>query len=143
MLAAFGTFEPEEHQLAGALSFHYNTGAVQRASWLKRFLAGDAEAARAAILDWRRPLEILPRRRRERDLFFDAQWAGDGRVAVYEVAKPGYRPVRPRRVAVDEVLAGLLDQTDASASSGQADEAPVSASAPAQPTRNWFDRLFE
>ena len=143
VLAAFGAFEPEEHQLAGALSFHYNTGAIGRASWLKRFLDGDADAASKAILDWRRPPEILPRRRRERDLFFDAKWTGDGRVAVYEVSKPGYRPVRSRRVEVDEVLAGLLDQTDASASPGQADEAPVSVSAPAQPTRNWFDRLFE
>ena len=143
VLAAFGAFEPEEHQLAGALSFHYNTGAIGRASWLKRFLAGDADAASKAILDWRKPPEILPRRRRERDLFFDAKWSGDGKVAVYEVAKPGYRPVRPKRVAVDEVLAGLLDQTDASASPGQADEAPVSVSAPAQSTRNWFDRLFE
>ena len=143
VLAAFGAFEPDEHQLAGALSFHYNTGAIGRAAWLKRFLDGDTDAARAAILAWCRPLEILPRRRRERDLFFDAKWSGDGNVAVYEVSKPGYRPVRPRRVAVDEVLAGLLDQTDASASPGQADEAPVSVSAPAQPTRNWFDRLFE
>src|SRR5688500_7442728 len=83
-LAAFGAFEPSEHQLA-ALSFHYNTGAIARASWLKRFLAGDAEAAREAILDWRRPLEILPRRRRERDLFFDAKWSGDGTMAAYEV----------------------------------------------------------
>ena len=143
VLAAFGAFDPAEHQLAAALSFHYNTGAIARATWLKRFLAGDSQGARAAILDWRRPPEILPRRRKERDLFFDAKWSGDGMVAVYEVVKPGYRPVRPKRVEVDEVLGGLLDQTDVSACPGQADEASVSASTLAQPASNWFDRLFE
>ena len=141
VLAAFGTFEPEEHQLAGALSFHYNTGAISRASWLKRFLDGDTEAARAAVLDWRRPPEILSRRRRERDLFFDAKWSGDGRVAVYEVAKPGYRSVRPKRVEVAVFLDGL--STSARASDC---EQPEPAKAPASPpsdTRNWFDRLFD
>ena len=29
--AAFGAFDPTEHQLAAALSFHYNTGAIARA----------------------------------------------------------------------------------------------------------------
>ena len=141
VLAAFGAFEPEEHQLAAALSFHYNTGAIGRASWLKRFLEGDVEAARAAMLDWRRPPEILPRRRRERDLFFNAKWSGDGRVAVYEVSKPGYRPVRPKRVEVAVLLDGL--STSARASDC---EQPEPAKAPASPpcdTRNWFDRLFD
>jgi len=68
VVAAFGPFRPAEHQLAAALSFHWNTGAIQRAAWLKRFLDGDAQGAREAILDWRRPPEILPRRRREPDL---------------------------------------------------------------------------
>ena len=135
VLAAFGAFEPDEHQLAGALSFHYNTGAIARAAWLKRFLEGDAEAARAAILDWRRPVEILPRRRRERDLFFDAKWSGDGKVAVYEVSKPGYRPVRPRRVGVDVMLDGLLAPAAAVAFS------PIQS--PSLDTRSWFDLLFD
>ena len=135
VLAAFGAFEPDEHQLAGALSFHYNTGAIARAAWLKRFLKGDAQAARAAILDWRRPVEILPRRRRERDLFFDAKWSGDGTVAVYEVSKPGYRPVRPRRMGVDVMLDGLLAPAAAVAGS------PIQS--PSLDTRSWFDRLFD
>ena len=142
VLAAFGAFEPEEHQLAGALSFHYNTGAIGRASWLKRFLAGDADAASKAILDWRRPPEILPRRRRERDLLFDAKWSGDGRVAVYEVAKPRYRPMRPRRMAVDEVLVGLLCCNDRRTPALPADEISDATSVCAKPARSWFDRLF-
>ena len=143
VLAAFGAFEPEEHQLAGALSFHYNTGAIARASWLKRFLDGDADAASKAILDWRRPPEILPRRRRERDLFFDAKWTGDGRVAVYEVSKPGYRPVRSRRISVDSVLDGLLGRGDAADVQYVPDEAPLTVAIPAPDPKNWFDRLFD
>ena len=142
--AAFGTFEPTEHQLAAALSFHYNTGAITRASWLKRFLTGDAEAAREAILDWRRPPEILPRRRRERDLFFDAKWSGDGTVAVYEVAKPSYRPVRPKRMCLLGKMQDLLGASGAMASklarpvclqSGQPE--------PGYTVRNWFQHLFD
>ena len=134
--AAFDAFEPDEHQLAAALSFHYNTGAIARASWLKRFLAGETEAASKAILDWRRPPEILPRRRRERDLFFDATWSGDAKVAVYEVAKPAYRPVRPRRMDIGPLLDGLLDT--------EIPETPPSPEPSAtHDTRNWFERLFD
>ena len=107
VLAAFGAYVPQEHQLAAALSFHWNTGAIGRAAWRKRFLAADP-GARGAFLDWRCPAEILPRRRAERALFFDGVWAGDGTVRVYEVGKPGYRPVRPRRVEIALVLDGLL-----------------------------------
>ena len=138
--AAFGTFEPTEHQLAAALSFHYNTGAITRASWLKRFLTGDAEAAREAILDWRRPPEILPRRRRERDLFFDAKWSGDGTVAVYDVAKPGYRPVRPRRVEVAATLERLLHPPIEVV--GEPAQSPQVSAPPQSDDGNWFDRLF-
>ena len=141
VLAAFGAFEPEEHQLAGALSFHYNTGAIGRASWLKRFLDGDAEAARAAILDWRRPPEILPRRRRERDLLFDAKWSGDGKMAVYDVSKPGYRPVRPKRMPVEILLNGLLGTV--TAPDCDLAETPDATALPPTDNRNWFERLFD
>ena len=143
VLATFGAFEPAEHQLAAALSFHYNTGAVLRASWLKRFLAGEPEAARAAILEWRRPAEILPRRRRERDLFFDATWSGDGTVAVYDVAKPGYRPVRPKRVVASKAIEAILrGNTRWDASSGER-EPPLLSTEQSTPPRNWFERMFD
>ena len=143
VLAAFGAFEPEEHQLAAALSFHYNTGAIGRASWVKRFLDGDVEAAREAILDWRRPSEIVPRRRRERDLFFDAKWSGNAKVAVYEVSKPGYRPVRRTRQDVDMVLDSLLARPCVADAGSPEKEADNSADTRNSPVANWFDRLFK
>ena len=146
VIAAFGAFEPAEHQLAAALSFHYNTGAVARASWLKRFLAGDPKGARTTILDWRRPPEILPRRRKERDLFFDAKWSGDGTMAVYEVAKPGYRPVRPKRMEIETIIDPLLNRAGEEDSDLPAAVAVDVLEAPTSPqtdNRNWFDRMFD
>ena len=50
-------------------SFHYNTGAISRASWVKPFLAGDFAAARGAFYAWNkgggRVLAGLTRRRKE------------------------------------------------------------------------------
>ena len=146
VLAAFGAFDPAEHQLAAALSFHYNTGAIARATWLKRFLAGDSQGARTAILDWRRPPEILPRRRCERDLFFDAKWSGDGTMAVYEVAKPGYRPVRPKRVEIETIIDPLLNwagEEDSDLPAAESVGVPEAPASPQTDNRNWFDRLFD
>ena len=140
VLAAFGACEPTEPQLAAALSFHYNTGAIGRASWLKRFLAEEDEAACHALLEWCHPPEILSRRRRERDLFFDAKWSGDGTVAVYSVAKPGYRPVRPKRVEVGASLEKLL--LSAIEVVGEYSESVESSAPPPSEVGNWFDRLF-
>ncbi len=81
-----------EHELGAALSFHYNTGAIGKASWVQMVNAGDMAAAELAIMNYRKPPEIIPRRKKERDLFFDGKWSGDGRVTVYPVRKPSYAP---------------------------------------------------
>jgi lysozyme len=142
VLAAFGNRAPAEHQLAAALSFHWNTGAIARAAWLKRFLAGDPRA-REAMLDWRRPPEILPRRRQERDLFFDARWSGENTVLLYDVAKPSYRPVNPRRIDVAPLLAKLLQGPTEQAAESPAHSAALCLPAGSSPPENWFDRLFD
>lgn len=81
-----------EAQYAAALSFHYNTGAIGTASWVKTWLAGNPDKARVEIMNWRSPPEIIERRTAERDLFFDGKWSSDGKSTVYEVAKPSYSP---------------------------------------------------
>lgn len=133
VLRAFGSFEPAEHELAAALSFHYNTGGIARAEWLRRFLAGERDEARAAFLAWSRPPEIVPRRRRERDLLLDGKWSEDGRAMLYEVAKPSYRPVRGRKIEVAATLARLMGEA----------ESEVAACAVQPAKRSWFDRLFD
>jgi lysozyme len=150
VLAAFGDHDPSEHELGGALSFHYNTGGIARAEWLRRFLAGEPEAARRAFLAWSRPRAIIPRRRRERDLFFDGAWSGDGACLAYEVAKPAYQPVRGRRIEIAATLARLMGEaTPTPAEQPKPCAAPTPAVAratdetPAASSANWFERLFD
>lgn len=95
VLAAFEGVPLAEHQLAAALSFHYNTGAIGEAEWVRLFRKGKTAEARRAIMNWSIPREIIGRRKCERDLFFDGRWSSDGMVPVYSVRKPGYHPVKP------------------------------------------------
>lgn len=110
VLAAFGGMPLSEAQLGAALSFHYNTGAIARAGWVQAWRTGEAAGAREAFMEWRKPAEIIPRREKERDLFFDGRWTGDGQVTVYDVAKPSYAPKRSsaRRVDIAADVSAIL-----------------------------------
>ncbi len=88
---AFNDQPLNEAQYAAALSFHYNTGAILRASWVNEFNVGRPVSARKAFMNWRKPREIIPRRTKERDLFFDGKWSSDGKATVYDVQ--GRKPV--------------------------------------------------
>lgn len=92
VLAAFGKIELTEEQLGAALSFHYNTGAIKSAEWVKSFCAGREVNARTEFMNWTKPKEIISRRKAERNLFFDGVWSHDGRVTAYDVRKPSYAP---------------------------------------------------
>ncbi|HQS69812.1 MAG TPA: hypothetical protein PLM58_09285 [Novosphingobium sp.] len=88
---AFDGLRLKEHELAGALSFHWNTGAIERASWVKAWRDGDITDARRRYNQWRKPPEIIPRRERDAALFFDGKWPALT-VPVYPVRKPSYTP---------------------------------------------------
>ena len=92
VLEAFDGYKLSEHELGAALSFHYNTGAIKRASWVKLVKAGKTAEAKAAFMEWRNPPEILKRRQAECDLFFRGVWSATGKVTVYDVRKPSYAP---------------------------------------------------
>lgn len=66
--------EVPQHVFDGAVSFDFNTGGVHRASWVKKYNAGDLVGARVGIMAWKKPPEIIERRRRERDLIFDGKY---------------------------------------------------------------------
>lgn len=108
--AAFAGHALTEAQFGAALSFHYNTGAIGRAGWVRLWKAGDIDGARAAFMEWRKPPEIVERREKERDLFFDGRWSGSGKATVWPVRKPSYRPDwgNPQRVDVTADLRELL-----------------------------------
>ena len=47
-------------------------------------------AARKAFMSWSKPQDIIPRRKAERDLFFDGKWSNDGKATEYtKVTKSG------------------------------------------------------
>lgn len=58
-----------QHEFDALVSFHYNTGAIGKASFVRKLNAGDRAGAMKGIMDWRKPKEIIPRRKAERDLF--------------------------------------------------------------------------
>ncbi len=67
----------------GAVSFDFNTGAIDRANWVGRFRAGDMTAARAGLMEWAkaggRTLPGLVRRREdEARLIFDGDYGSEG-----------------------------------------------------------------
>lgn len=59
----------KQHEFDALVSFHFNTGAIKKASFVKKLNAGDRAGALKGIMDWRKPAEIIPRRTAERDLF--------------------------------------------------------------------------
>lgn len=78
-----------QSQFDAAVSFDFNTGAIHRASWVKQFNAGQIKRARKSFMNWRKPIEIIPRRQKECDLFFDGRYSGNGMVNVYPAATSG------------------------------------------------------
>jgi len=110
--AAFEGHPLAEHELAAALSFHYNTGAIATASWVGAWIVGDRAAAREAFLLWRKPPAVIPGRTAEAGLVFEGRWSSDGTARVIPVEKPGYRPdvAASRQVAILPILVRLLSQ---------------------------------
>lgn len=90
---AFEGHELTDYQFAAAMGFHWNTGAIKRAAWVKKFLAGDTAGARKAFMNYKRPPSIIPRRRKERDLFFDGKWSNNGTMTEYTRVTSSMSPV--------------------------------------------------
>ena len=93
-----------EAQFAAALSFHWNTGAIERATWVKEWKAGDIARARKSFMNWVTPKEITARRRAERDLFFDGVWSNRGTMTEYTRLTSRSTPVWASAVKIDVSL---------------------------------------
>lgn len=100
-----------EEQFAAALSFHWNTGAIKRASWVSHWKAGDRRTARKRFMDWQRPPEIKDRRKAECALFFDGVWHNQGTMPEYTRLRSNHTPVWSSRVErdVSDTLRDLLE----------------------------------
>lgn len=106
VMNAFNGHTLSEAQIAAALSFHFNTGAIERADWVSLWKAGKVAEARIAFMNWRKPAAIISRREKERDLFFDGEWSGNGTALVIPVSKPSYQPAfsKAKRVDITQAL---------------------------------------
>lgn len=106
---AFAGRDLTEAQLAAALSFHWNTGAILTARWVKLWLAGEVAQARRAFMEWNKPAEIIGRRQQECDLFFDGKWPSLV-CPVYPVRKPGYTPHwgKAERIDLLPIIEGMV-----------------------------------
>lgn len=107
---AFGR-ELKKHEFTAALSFHWNTGAILQAAWVKKYKAGDIAGARRSFMAWKSPSEIIPRRRAERDLFFDGKWSNDGTMTEYtrltRRSTPDWKSAR--RITIGADLAAIFE----------------------------------
>lgn len=129
---AFAGVPLTEAQYAAALSFHWNTGAIKRASWVKHWKAGRVAEARRTFMNWVTPKEITARRQKERDLFFDGKWSGDGTMTEYTRVRPNMTPdwSSARRVSVDKELRAAF----AGNPPATVDQAPQPDAQPGAPT---------
>ena len=96
-----------QHEFDAAVSFHFNTGAIGRATWVKSLNAGRRSDAAGQIMAWKKPAAIIPRRAAEQALFRDGTYPTAG-VNVWGVDPGGrviWRPVR--RLLPSEALALL------------------------------------
>ena len=81
----FEGYDLTEAQQTAALSFHWNTGKIHKASWVTLWKIGKIDEARKSFMQWKIPASIIERRQKECDLFFKGVWAsnGVGRVTEY------------------------------------------------------------
>lgn len=93
VLRAFKGFPLTEAQLAAALSFHYNTGAILGTEWVGLWKSGKADQARRFLEShYLNGGDLTERRGKEAALFFDGKWSQDGKAKVIPVRKPSYTP---------------------------------------------------
>jgi len=98
-----------QNELEGATSFDFNTGAINKASWVKFWDANDSKEARRRLLLWnkaggKRLRGLAARREREADIIFLNRWPeskdNSGRAEhmpdlILTLKKLGYLPVEP------------------------------------------------
>ncbi len=100
--------EVPQHVFDGAVSFDFNTGSIDKATWVNLYKLGKFDQARQHFMYWNQPKEIIPRRAREAALIFDGKYATGSPIPVLtNTAPPG--PVRtPAEIPTPSPSAGNL-----------------------------------
>ena len=125
-------------QFDALVSLHYNTGAIGRASLVKRLNAGDVAGAAAGFMAWKKPAEIIARRKAEQAMFANGTYP-TGQVTVWQVSKAGKVIWKPaRRLDMQQVLDLLRGKSETlilekPANSPAQSGKPAAQSSPAKP----------
>lgn len=117
-------------QFAAALSFHYNTGAIGRATWVKSFNSGNSAAAKNEIMNYKSPKEIIPRRQKEQALFFEGKWSNKGTILEYQNVSKNYQPINPKAINIEKELKAAFGFSDE-----KTQTKPVEKTKPVEPTK--------
>jgi lysozyme len=77
-----------QHQFDALVSWHYNTGAVGKASLVRKLNSGDYAGAARGLMEWKIPASIIGRRKDEQELFLHGTYPSGG-VPVWGVTDAG------------------------------------------------------
>lgn len=96
----------KQHEFDALVSFHFNTGAIAKATLTKSLNAGDKVLAAKQFMNWVTPKEITARRMAERDLFLTGKYPKA--TATLYPATPGGKVLWSdgKRVDLRELLGG-------------------------------------
>lgn len=84
----------QQHEFDALVSFHYNTGAIGKASLVKALNRGDRATAITGFLNWIKPPEVIGRRKKEQALFKSGIYP-TGPVNVWQVTSTGRVVFKP------------------------------------------------
>lgn len=123
----------KQHEFDALVSFHYNTGAIGKASFVKKLNAGDRAGAIKGIMDWRKPAEIIPRRTAERDLFKTGTYPPPFANVYPADANGKVQWGKGKRVNVNDLLSPLQPSQGSATPIPTAEAKPPIAATPAPP----------
>lgn len=99
----------KQHEFDALVSFHYNTGAIGKATLTKLLNAGKRAEAGAAFMNWTKPPEITDRRKAERDLFLTGKYPAPFATIFPADSKGNVQWGKGKRVDLREALAAPAD----------------------------------
>lgn len=122
-----------QHEFDALVSFHYNTGAISRATLTKTLNAGNRKLAAEQFMNWVKPQSIYGRRKAEMGLFLTGDYPPP--VATAYPATPAGAVLwsKGTRVNVEELLAATRLTIPPAEPANPANPPPVPIDAPPAP----------
>lgn len=138
-----------EAQFAAALSFHWNTGAIESASWVPLFKAKKYAAAEKKFMEWDKPAEIIGRRKAEANLLFRGVWSQTGKITEYTKLTTKSTPVWKSAKKIDiskeleMAIKGDVPASDQVVTEKNVAVAPKAIDKPIEKTSGFWERATQ